>query len=160
KQVVVNGVHLCKQTVFDAVVDVECFINELLISKAKDRQIYPKPPDCCSLKLCRNNSTIENIENPPFPSLVKAFFFAGIMHIVSLAEGTKELLFRFNFSSHTSILHVMYDHHGIQPNLKRLCCIHLSPDVCKRRVPQLQSFIRYYRLDEVSLVDKACCCEL
>ncbi|KAF1740942.1 hypothetical protein MXB_4910, partial [Myxobolus squamalis] len=52
------------------------------------------------------------------------------MHIVSLAEVTKELLFgltygvirvrRFNFSSHTSILHVMHDHHGIQPNHKPL----------------------------------------
>ncbi|KAF1741481.1 hypothetical protein MXB_5281 [Myxobolus squamalis] len=50
----------------------------------------------------------------------------------------------------------MHDHHGIRPNLKFLRSMRLGPDICKRRVPPLQSFTQYHCLTEVSLVAKDC----
>ncbi|KAF1740577.1 hypothetical protein MXB_4333 [Myxobolus squamalis] len=50
----------------------------------------------------------------------------------------------------------MHNHHGIQPNLKCLRSMRLSPDAYKRRVPPLHSFTQYHCRTEVSLVAKDC----
>ncbi|KAF1741201.1 hypothetical protein MXB_3482 [Myxobolus squamalis] len=93
-------------------------------------------------QLCRNNATIEKIDNRRFPSLAKTFLISGVMNMMHL-------------SNHTGTLPAMLDRHGIQRNVK-----HLGLHLCKRRVSLLQIFTRYHNLTEVSLATKACGCGL